>query len=183
MKRFFCFILAVSLVLSFIACSSSPSGSGPTKTPPWLNDMPKDDVYWGIGTALQSSTSLSMEAAEFRARQSIARQISTTAEGVANDFSRDAGAVGSQANASMFSTVARQLTAEKLVGSRPIKRWQGPDGTWWFLVEYRKSEAKALITSMLGNDEAAYSSFLAKQADEYLDYQLSKQQKPVVVSE
>jgi len=183
MKRVFCSVLAVSLILSFIACNSSPSGNGPTKTPPWLNDIPKDDVYWGIGTALQSSPSLSMETAEFRARQSIARTISSVVQGVQNELEKEGGTLGSQAYVSMISTVARQLTAEKLVGSRPIKRWQGPDGTWWYLVEYKKSEAKALITSMLGNDEAAYSSFLAKQADEYLDYQLSKQQKPVVVNE
>jgi hypothetical protein len=66
-------------------------------------------------------------------------------------------------------------------GARPIKRWEAPDGTWWYLVEMRKSDAKSAAASILGNQEAAFAEFKAQQALQMLDAQLAKNEKPLQV--
>jgi hypothetical protein len=68
-------------------------------------------------------------------------------------------------------------------GARPVKRWESPDGTWWFLVEMNKSDARSTVASILGNQEAAFAQFKAQQALQMLDAQLAKNETPVQVSE
>jgi hypothetical protein len=169
----------VSLVFMAAACGSSPAPAtaGPTNTPEWLNDFPPEDVLWGIGTAKQSSPSMSMTTAEARARTAIARQLQTKVQAMFTDYNLDAGKTGAQANASLQEDVSRQITNMDVSGARPIKRWEAPDGTWWFLVEYKKSDAKTAVASILRNEEAAFAQFKAQQALDMLDYQLEKNEK------
>jgi hypothetical protein len=81
----------------------------------------------------------------------------------------------------MQEDVSRQITNMDVSGARPIKRWSAPDGTWWYLVEYKKSDAKSSVASLLGNQEAAFAQFKAQQALDMLDAQLSKSEKPLSV--
>jgi hypothetical protein len=187
MKKACFIVLAFFIAVLLMACKSSPAtttaAAGPITTPDWLNEFPPEDVIWGIGTARQTSASMSMTTAEARARVSIARQLDNKVQAMFTDYNLDAGNVSSQANASMQEDVSRQITNVNLSGARPIKRWQAPDGTWWFLVEYSKSNAKNAVASILGNEEAAFAQFKAQQALDMLDKQLAKSEKPVVVSE
>ena len=185
MKKACLILLALSLVFMAAACGSAPAassaGSGPTTTPPWLNDFPPEDVLWGIGIAKQSSPSMSMTTAEARGRVAIARQLDTKVQAMFTDYNLDAGNVNSQANASLQEDVSRQITNMNVSGARPIQRWQAPDGTWWYLVEFKKSDAKASVASILGNQEAAFAQFKAQQALDMLDAQLAKNDKPMQV--
>ncbi len=185
MKKVLFTLLALSLGLMIAACSSAPASTttGPTQTPDWLNDFPPEDVLWGIGTAKQSSASMSMTTAEARGRVAIARQLSTKVQAMFTDYNLDAGNVGSQASTSLQEDVSRQVTNMDVSGARPIKRWQAPDGTWWFLVEMSRADAKNQIASILGNQEAAFAQFKAQQALDMLDAQLAKQEKPLQVNE
>jgi len=179
MKRAIVILLVVSLAFMAAACGSSPTSTttGPTTTPEWINDFPPEDVLWGIGTAKQSSPTMSMTTAEARARTAIARQLSTKVQAMFTDYNLDAGNVNAQANASLQEDVSRQITNMDVSGARPIKRWEAPDGTWWFLVEFKKSDAKNTVASILGNQEAAFAQFKAQQALDMLDSQLAKQEK------
>jgi hypothetical protein len=184
MKKVFSVLLILALVLMAAACASAPATStttGPTTTPDWLNDFPADDVLWGIGTAKQSSASMSMTTAEARARTALARQLNTKVQAMFTDYNLDAGNVANQANASMQEDVSRQITNMDVSGARPIKRWQAPDGTWWFLVEMKKADAKNTVSSILGNQEAQFAQFKAQQALDMLDAQLAKSEKPLMV--
>jgi hypothetical protein len=181
-------VFVILLVLSFVfmaACGSSSTSTttGPTTTPEWLNDFPPEDVLWGIGIAKQSSAQMSMTTAEARARVAIARQLNTKVQAMFTDYNLDAGNVNNQANASMQEDVSRQITNMNVSGARPIKRWEAPDGTWWFLVEMKKSDAKNDVASILGNQEAAFAQFKAQQALQMLDAQLAKNEKPFQISE
>ncbi|MDR0457391.1 MAG: LPP20 family lipoprotein [Treponema sp.] len=184
MKKISSILLVLSLILMVTACGSSPATStttGPTTTPDWLNDFPPEDVIWGIGTAKQSSPSMSMTTAEARGRTAIARQLSTKVQAMFTDYNLDAGNVKNQANSSMQEDVSRQITNMDVSGARPIKRWQAPDGTWWYLVEMKKSDVKNQVSSILGNQEAAFAQFKAQQALDMLDAQLAKSERPVQV--
>jgi len=186
MKKVLLSLCLTAAVLLVTACGSSSaaaksSASGPTNTPPWLNDFPPENVIWGIGTANQSSPSMSMTTAEARARTAIARQLSTKVQAMFTDYNLDAGNARNQANSSLQEDVSRQITNMDVSGARPIKRWQAPDGTWWYLVEFNKSDARAKVASILGNEEAAFAQFKAKQALDMLDAQLAKNERPVQV--
>ena len=184
MKKACTIILGLSLVLMMAACASAPTTStttGPTTTPEWLNDFPPEDVIWGIGIARQSSPSMSMTTAEARARVAIARQLNTKVQAMFTDYNLDAGNVNNQANTSLQEDVSRSITNMDVSGARPIQRWQAPDGTWWYLLEMNKSDARGQIASILGNQEAAFAQFKAQQALEMLDHQLSLNEAPVRV--
>jgi hypothetical protein len=184
MKKTLLILLILSFGFAFVACASKPASAGSaTDIPPWLNDLPGDDVIWGIGSAKQSSSQMSMTTAEARARVAIARQLSTKVQAMFTDYNLDAGNVRNQANSSLQEDVSRQITNMDVTGARPIQRWQGKDGTWWFLVEMKKSDARSQMASILGNEEAAFAQFKAQQALQMLDAQLGKNERPLQVSE
>ena len=188
----FSVLFTVVMIVALIGCGSKPAAApaaaapspatGAVATPPWVNDFPpNNDVIWGIGTAKQSSPSFSMTTAENRARVAVARQLQQKVQNMFNDFNHDAGNARNQASAALQEDVSRQITNIDVSGARPIKRWQAPDGTWWYLVEFKTSDAKNAVAGILRNEEAAFAQFKAQQALQMLDAQLAKQEKPIVV--
>jgi hypothetical protein len=184
MKKFCSILVVLALVFVAVSCKSAPAAapSGPATSPEWLNDFPPEDVLWGIGVAKQSSPSLSMTTAEARARVAIARQLSTKVQAMFTDYNLDAGNVNNQANTSLQEDVSRQVTNMDVSGARPIKRWEAPDGTWWYLLELSKSAAQNAVATILRNEEASYAQFKAEQALKELDAQLARNEKPLQVS-
>jgi len=165
-----------------MSCASKAQNVGSaTDIPPWLNDAPPEDALWGIGSAKQSTQSMSMTTAEARARVAIARQLQTKVQAMFTDYNLDAGNAKNQANTSLQEDVSRQITNMDVTGASVIQRWQGKDGTWWFLVSMKKSDAKKQVASILGNEEAAFAQFKAQQALQMMDAQLAKQNKPLVI--
>jgi len=181
MKKLFLVFSLIAAVLMVMACGSTPKDKGPTTKPNWINDIPPDDVIWGIGVAKQSNTNMSMTTAEARARTAIARQLNTKVQAMFTDYNLDAGNAKNQASTSLQEDVSRQITNLDVSGARPIKKWEAQDGTWWYLVEIKKSDARNSVSSILGNEEAAYAQFKAKQALDMLDVQLKKSERPVQV--
>jgi hypothetical protein len=176
-------LMAVAVVLLAVSCGGSPQRIDDPNLPEWLNDFAPEDVIWGIGSAKQSSDQMSMTTAEARARTGVARQLDSKVEAMFTDYMRDAGTVGSQTALSLQEDVSRQITSMQLNGARPIKRWKAPNDTWWYLVEYKISDAKAALAPMFTSEEARYAEFKADEALRMLDDQLSKREKPVQVYE
>jgi hypothetical protein len=176
-------LLVFAVVLLVVSCGGSPAAQQDPNTPPWLNDFPPEDALWGIGSARQSSAQLSMNTAEARARTSVARQLNTKVDAMFTDYMRDAGTVGSQTALSLQEDVSRQITSMQLNGARPIQRWQASDGTWWYLVEYKISDAKAALNDVFNSEAAQFAEFKADEALRMLDAQLAKRDKPVPVYE
>jgi hypothetical protein len=185
MKRVSFIAVTVFMAAALMNCGGAPAPQRieDPNMPEWINDFAPEDVLWGIGTAKQSSDSMSMTTAEARARTGLARQLNTKVEAMFTDYMRDAGTVGSQTALSLQEDVSRQITSLQLNGARPIKRWKAPDGTWWYLVEYRISDAKAAISSVFDSEAAQFAEFKADDALRMLDAQLAKNEKPVPVSE
>jgi hypothetical protein len=182
-------VVSIVLVVTMLAigCGSTAPAAAPAaadpNSPEWLNDFPPEDALWGIGTAKQSSDSMSMTTAEARARVAIARQLNTKVEAMFTDYNRDAGTAGSQANVSLQEDVSRQITSMQLNGARPIKRWKAPDGTWWYLVEFKKADAAAAVSQVFDSEAARYAEFKKDDALRMLDAQLSKGEKPITVND
>jgi hypothetical protein len=183
-RNFMCFT-ALALALLAAGCGSAPASQqiNDPNIPEWINDFAPEDVIWGIGTAKQSSDQMSMTTAEARARTSIARQLNAKVEAMLTDYMRDAGTVGSQTALSLQENVSRQVTSMQLNGSRPIKRWKAPDSAWWYLVEYKVSDAKAALSGVIDSEAARYAEFKSDEALRMLDERLAKSEKPIPVYE
>jgi hypothetical protein len=184
MKKFFFVLLTALSAAALLSCRSAPAGEiKDPNVPEWINDFAPEDSLWGIGSARQSSDSMSMTTAEARARTSIARQLNTKVDAMFTDYMRDAGTVGSQTALSLQEDVSRQITSMQLNGARPLKRWKAPDNTWWCLLEYKISDAKAAMVSVFDSEAARYTEFKAEEALRMLDAQLAKPEKPLQVNE
>jgi hypothetical protein len=180
------FLFVTALVAALLlSCGGAPDPNrvNDPNVPEWINDFAPEDSLWGIGSAKQSSEQMSMTTAEARARTSIARQLNTKVDAMFTDYMRDAGTVGSQAALSLQEDVSRQITSMQLNGARPIKRWKSPDTTWWCLVEYKISDAKAAMSAVFDSEAARYAEFKADEALRMLDEQLAKSEKPLPVGE
>jgi hypothetical protein len=177
-------VMALAVVLLAASCGGTPATQGRIEDPnmpEWLNDFAPEDAIWGIGSARQSSDSMSMITAEARARTGVARQLNAKVDAMFTDYLRDAGTVGSQTALSLQENVSREISSMQLNGARPIKRWKAPDGTWWYLVEYKISDAREAIAPMFTSEESRYAEFKADEALRLLDDQLAKREKPVQV--
>jgi hypothetical protein len=181
-KGFSICLMAIAVVLLAAGCGGTPKERiDDPNLPEWLNDFAPEDAIWGIGSAKQSSEQMSMTTAEARARTGVARQLDSKVEAMFTDYMRDAGTVGSQTALSLQEDVSRQITSMQLNGARPIKRWKAPDSTWWYLVEYKISDARAALAPVFTSEEARYAEFKADEALRMLDAQLAKREKPVQV--
>jgi hypothetical protein len=175
MKKAFSILLVLTMVLMAVACKSTPAGGkSSSNAPDWWNEIrPPEDVLWGDGMAKQSSPSMSMTTAEARARVSIARQLNTLVQAMFVDYNLDAGNANNLANTTLQENVSRQITNMNVSGAVPIKRTEAPDGTYYYRIEMKKSDAKTAIASILRNEEATYAQFKTQQALQYLDTQLA----------
>jgi hypothetical protein len=125
-----------------------------------------------------------MTAADGLARQSISQQLETVARGMLTNYARDAGVGGSQSSIQLVEAVSRQLTSTQLRGAAPIRRWKAADGTWWFLLQYPKSEAAKATADIVDTEAARYAEFKALDALKMMDAELAAlKEKPVVTTE
>jgi hypothetical protein len=185
MKKVTVVSLVLILTMLAIGCGSAPPAPAAApeanvNTPQWLNDFPPEDALWGIGTAKASSDSLGMQTAEQRARVEIARQISSDVAAMFTDYEREAGGATNPAYVGLKENVSRNVSNIKLSGARPIKREKTPDGTWWYLVEYKKADAQVAIKEIVDTEAARYAEFKTADALRMLDAQIAKAEKPQV---
>jgi hypothetical protein len=173
MKKAVVFLMVLSFVVA-MSCGSGPAPSNNPNDPPWINDVPPEDVIWGIGIAKMQNAQQNLPVSERRGRVAIAEQLNSKVQSMFTDYNLEAGPAGNAASTSLVESVSRSVTNMDVSGARRINTWTGPDGTRWTLMEYKKSDAKAQIASILGNQEAQYAQFKAQQALDMLDAQLAK---------
>ena len=183
-------MVTILFVITISGCASraanqSSNNFQDSNLPSWINEFPPDgsEYLWGIGTAKQSSDSLSMTVAEGRARTSIARQIDSLVQAALIDYLRDAGTVDNQTALALQEDVSRQITDMRLSGVQPDQRWKAPDGAWWYRVQYLKPDVRREAVAIFDSEAARYAEFKANEALRMLDAQLAKNERPLVVQE
>ena len=184
-------ILILSLAFFAFGCRGTPAPApvvvaDPTM-PPWINDMPPEDMLWGIGVADNVQMNMRMTMADSRARQDIARQLNTVAQGMVTDYAREAGGITNAAVTQFQEMVSRQVTEATLQGVVRDEQWMAPDGrTLWMRVRVSRSDATRAaadeIARAVDSDEAAFAQWRAMDALNRLDDQLSRNpQSPIPV--
>jgi hypothetical protein len=181
MKKVFPALTVLFLAFLAFGCASQSAsvGAAAATLPPWINEIVPEDALWGIGSAKQSSTQMSMTMAETRARADISRQLNTIVEGMITDYTRDANmGTSNQATIGLQETINRQLSQAQLIGARRDQLWTAPDGTFWARVAYSKTDAAKFaadsVNNVVDNEAARYAEFKAMDAARMMDEQLSK---------
>ncbi|MDR1325414.1 MAG: LPP20 family lipoprotein [Treponema sp.] len=173
------------LSLAIVGCGSSPQTSGSASSvaqdptlPGWIDELPPEDVLWGIGAAKQSSVSMARTTARNRAVVDIARQIDSRVKAMFTDYNRDAGTTGSQANLSLQEDVTRTLTDVDLSGTETNANWTAPDGTYWIRVSYPKANLLKTAEQIFDSEAARYAEFKADEALSIMENELSRSERP-----
>jgi hypothetical protein len=173
------------LGLAMVGCGSAPqtSGTAPATAqdptlPTWIDDLPPEDVLWGVGIAKQSNLSMTRTTARNRAVVDIARQIDSRVKAMFTDYNRDAGTSGSQANLSLQEDVTRTLTDVDLSGTETNANWTAPDGTYWIRVAYPKANLLKTAEQIFDSEAARYAEFKADEALAIMQNELSRSERP-----
>ncbi|GHV16895.1 hypothetical protein FACS189493_3530 [Spirochaetia bacterium] len=136
--------------------------------PSWVLDPDgqKDgfDGFVGIGSARSSTTQLSIQMAEARARQDIAFQLSTQIEAIVTDYANNVGSSDEYnlLQASKTEMVGRQLAKITLTGAQVTKRARTSDNTWWVEVTWSRDLARRVLV----DSALAIAQEAARKAEE-----------------
>ena len=147
--------------------------------PPWINDQPPEDMLWGIGVADNQQMNMRRTMADSRARQDIARQLSTLAQGMVTDYAREAGGISNAAVIQLQESISRQVAEANLRGAVPDQNWTAPDGrTLWMRVRISKADAAAAAAGeamrVVDSEEARFAEFKAMDALRMMEAQLQR---------
>jgi hypothetical protein len=109
--------------------------------PDWYRDPPHAaEFIYGIGSAKMENAARSQRVSEQRARASVMNQLNRYFERMIIIYEGSTKTAGGEAAARLVVNMSRALAT--LTGARIIKRHAGPDGTWYALIRYPKSNAQ-----------------------------------------
>jgi hypothetical protein len=166
MKRVSMVLALLVVAFTLIGCSTVPS---------WVINPPRpEDALIGVGMMKSADLNIAKTAAEGRARDDLARQISTSVKNSLSNYFQEAG-VGNQTQVVKFvENVSKQIADQTIAGSRPYKAELTPDGTYYVaLIMPLKSVVAAANEEFKRNESAEFAQFKAEQALKKLDFDLS----------
>ena len=177
MKKGFTSVLVLVFIL--FSCNSSPVRVSDPTMPPWINEQPPEDMLWGIGVSSNAQMQMRMTMADSGARQDLARQLQTLAQGMVTDYSREAGGINNTAAMQFQEVVSRQVSQANLQGAVRDTTWNSPDGrTMWMRIKMSKADAARLAANeaqkAVDSEAARYAEFKAMDALKMMDQQLQK---------
>jgi len=179
MKKIFVSVFILIFVFIVFSCKSGPAGVSDPDMPPWVNEKPPAGMLWGIGVSSNTQQQMRMTMADSGARQDLARQLSTMAQGMVTDYSREAGGINNTAAMQFQETVSRQIAQATLQGASRDQMWTTKDNkTLWIRLEMSKDDAARSVADMtqraIDSEAARYAEFKAMDALKMMDMQIEK---------
>ena len=175
MKKCIFSVLIIVLVLFSFSCKSNPEKVSDPSMPPWINEKPPEGMLWGIGVSSNVQQQMRMTMADSGARQDLARQISTLAEGMVTDYAREAGGVTNTTAMQFQEAVSRQIAQATLNGAVRDVMWTTPDNkSLWIRLQMTKADAAQTTQIAIDSEAARYAEFKAMEALKMMDQQLQK---------
>jgi hypothetical protein len=147
--------VAIVLIAAVMGCASGGGANqraGNSDVPDWYLVPPEDPGYlYGIGSAKMENMDRSQRAAEHRARNSLAFQLTAYVKAMEVDYGKSAGTTSDKAAADLFENIDRQLAAAALSGASVSKRYIAKDGRQYALITYPKNSAKDAVKGVISN--------------------------------
>ena len=144
-----------------------------------MNPPQAQDALFGTGSSKMSDFSLARNAAAAEARAQIASQINAEVKQAVTNYAQESGADDETQTLNFAESITRQITSEKIQGSRISEVARTDDGTVWVLVEYRKNALEGILEEAVDNakkdfnrDEgAAFAEFKAQEALKQMQFE------------
>jgi len=180
-------VAAISTVIA--ACSSTPveEPSLTSNIPQWvLNPVVEDGIAASNCVKSSGNFSVDQKMATANGRLALAQQIEVRVEGLDKTYDRRTDANGDTSSGSNFSSVSKQLTKAKLVGSRPIKTDMvmiGGKEHFCVLTTLSPNATKDLFASIVQDSERKvnaqdekflYEEFKAHKAEQSLEKEIAR---------
>ncbi|WP_440903094.1 LPP20 family lipoprotein [Catenovulum sp. SX2] len=182
-------LIAAGVASVLTACGSTQKASTPLDDlPDWyLNPVFEDGIAAPVCVNYSGNIQIDKQQATANGRLALAQQISTNVQGLDKTYSSRTDAEGESAVGSTFSSVSKQLTEQKLNGSRVIKTAMATiDGakSLCVLVALSPQVTKELFDAIIEqsgrkvnpqDEKFLYQEFKAFKAEQALDNELKKQ--------
>jgi hypothetical protein len=174
MKKLNVLFMAAMVSSLVLGCGSSPASAPRMDAPKWVDELPPEDAFWGIGIAKLQNESLAQQTATSRARRDAAGQLSVLVQGMLTDSAREAGTLNDSTSIQFIENVGRDLINANLSGAVPNARERMSDGTWWVRVALNKADAQKAVNDIVDNEAARFADFKAQEALRMLDQKLAE---------
>ena len=139
----------------------------------------EESYFYGTGQATKIQPSLAKKTADARAIAEVATQVGLEAKAKVQDYMAQSGATEGNPGVLEFTeAVTKQVAKANMVGCKVIKRTVSKDNrTYYALAVFSLNAAQRLAAQMIaqtkaqymGNEEALFNEFKARQAFEALD--------------
>ena len=174
MKKIF---IPIITLLVIAGCSSTRSHSK-SDVPKWYLNPPKDKgIFYGVGDALRPQLNLSKKVATSRARDELARQISTQVRSKISDYQKASG-MGMDAEGTEFNEYTSGNVINTALEYSMIEKTEVKDGRVFVLVSYdikaAKKAAKEAMREAAKRNDAYRSELEARDAFKRLDDAIDK---------
>jgi len=134
----------------------------------------------GVGTfrSTQMGTAFARQQAAMAGRIEIANEMRVKVGSMVKNYAETTGVGDDETVDAVASSTARQITAETLYGSKPIRYVKGPDGTTYALVIMDETQAanaaKQALKTSYKNDQAQWQKFMAEKSHSELEREMDK---------
>ena len=172
-------LFAVIFFSALAGCKSSRAPSLPP-VPPWMSEIPPENVIWGVGKAELQNENLAMETAVARAQHQAALQISALVQDILTDHSKELGLQDDARSIQSIENIVRNLENMNLASAIPNARTRMPDGIWWGRAVLNKADAQRNIHAIIEDEMADFTEFGADKVLEQLDAELNKYRSRIV---
>lgn len=193
MRKFTCVMFSAVTLLGFTGCASAPSKpaapvaecvypNSDKPAPTWVCDAPVEGLtVSAVGSAAKSEAGVAhmkmMAATD--ARVQLAQQVKVHVANMVKQYVETTGAGSAETVDRVNTSVTKQITSEMLAGTKVMKTITGPDGTLYALVGIDEAATQKLtetaVKTSMNNDKAAWQQFKAKQGQDELAAEISKQ--------
>lgn len=170
-------LIPIICLLLIAGCSSTRSHSK-SDVPKWYLDPPREKaIFYGVGDALRPQLNLSKKIATSRARDELARQISTQVRSKISDYQKASG-MGMDSEATEFNEYTSGNVINTCLAYSMIEKTEVKDGRVFVLVSYdvksAKKAAKEAMREAAKRNEAYRSELEARDAFQRLDEAIDK---------
>ena len=185
MKKHYVLFIAMIIMVLLAGCLSSPAAAPrAATTPPWMEELPPQDVFWGIGFIKLQNETLAMQTATQNAQRDVAAQVSVLVQGLLENYANESGLASNPRSMIAIENITRTLVNMNLSGATVNARTRMDDGTWYVRVEYRKSDAQRTAANVVNNEMADFAEFRSDQFRRQLDFEIDRtQSRPTPRSE
>jgi len=123
-----------------------------SNTPDWVNDLPPEGVFWGIGTGKLSTVEASCELAKFNAQAAMIRSISyraidvlhSTDQPLQYDLVDQLNVYKNEFYYYLMLTASEQVSFELSEFTKIERRARTADGTVWYLISLEIDDLKKI---------------------------------------